>query len=112
MAIPLITCKRARFGLKRLIYSSLEMLKVIAFLFALLSGSMAHENYTQVGITPVNTCIQFSVASGTGCDWMCTYCSNQLGTFNYYFPDNVCTYQTGGCVGNPVAGKTYTCCSV
>jgi hypothetical protein len=71
-----------------------------------------HENYTQVGITPANTCIQFSVAAGTGCAWMCTYCANQLGTFNYYFPDSVCTYQTGGCVGNPIAGKTYTCCSV
>lgn len=34
------------------------------------------------------------------------------GTNNYYFTDSVCTYQSGGCVGNPVAGKTYTCCSV
>lgn len=70
-----------------------------------------HENFTQVGISPVNNCVQFSVAAGTGCAWMCTYCSNQLGTFNYYFPDGVCSYQTGGCVGNPVAGKTYSCCS-
>ena len=37
---------------------------------------------------------------------------NALGTFNYYFPDSVCTYQTGGCVGNPLASETYTCCSV
>lgn len=96
------------------------MLKSIAVaLVALLSSSspgvdaLAHENYTQqVGITPVNNCIQFSVAAGTGCAWMCTYCANQLGTFNYYFPDSVCTYQTGGCVGNPIAGKTYSCCSV
>lgn len=70
-----------------------------------------HENYTQVGITPMNNCIQFSVSSGTGCAWMCNYCSNQLGTNNYYFTDGVCTYQTGGCVGNPIAGKQYTCCS-
>jgi len=58
-----------------------------------------------------NNCVQFSVAAGTGCDWMCNYCANQLGTNNYYFTDNVCKYQTGGCVGNPVAGKMYTCCS-
>ncbi len=60
----------------------------------------------------LNNCIQFSVASGTGCEWMCSYCANTLGTYNYYFIDSVCTYQTGGCVGNPIAGKTYTCCSL
>jgi hypothetical protein len=60
-----------------------------------------------------NSCVQFSVTSGTGCAWMCNYCANQLGTNNYYFTDGVCTYQEGqGCVGNPIAGKTYTCCSV
>jgi hypothetical protein len=60
-----------------------------------------------------NGCVQFSVTSGTGCAWMCNYCANQLGTSNYYFTDNVCRYQEGpGCVGNPIAGKTYTCCSV
>lgn len=58
-----------------------------------------------------NNCITFSVGQGTGCDWMCNYCSNMLGTNNYYFTDNVCIYETGGCVGNPVAGKQYTCCS-
>lgn len=59
-----------------------------------------------------NQCIQFSVSSGTGCAWMCNYCANQLGTNNYYFTDNVCLYQAGqGCVGNPIAGKMYTCCS-
>jgi hypothetical protein len=68
-------------------------------------------NTTQVAIIPTNNCIQFSVASGTGCAWMCNYCSSQLGTNNYYFTDGVCTYQTGGCVGNPIAGKQYTCCS-
>jgi len=58
-------------------------------------------------------CVQFSVSSGTGCAWMCNYCASQLGTNNYYFTDNVCTYQEGqGCVGNPVSGKSYTCCSV
>jgi hypothetical protein len=59
-----------------------------------------------------NNCVQFTVGSGTGCEWMCNYCANQLGTNNYYFTDNVCTYQSGvGCVGNPIAGKTYTCCA-
>ena len=56
-------------------------------------------------------CITFLIGPGTGCDWMCNYCSNMLGTNNYYFTDNVCTYETGGCVGNPVSGKQYTCCS-
>ena len=59
-----------------------------------------------------NKCVSFSVGSGTGCAWMCEYCQNQLGTTNYYFTDGVCTYQSGGCVGNPQVGKTYTCCSV
>lgn len=91
-----------------------SIFSILAIFSALVSSDAAtpHENYTQVGITPMNNCIQFSVSSGTGCAWMCNYCSNQLGTFNYYFTDNVCTYQTGGCVGNPIAGKTYTCCSV
>ena len=59
-----------------------------------------------------NQCVQFSVSSGTGCAWMCNYCASQLGTNNYYFTDGVCSYQEGqGCVGNPIAGKTYTCCA-
>lgn len=87
----------------------IALLSVIAN--SVTNGFVHHSNYTTVGITPVNNCIQFTVGPGTGCDWMCNYCSNQLGTFNYYFVDGVCQYQTGGCVGNPVAGKTYTCCS-
>jgi hypothetical protein len=64
-------------------------------------------------VSTANNCIQFSVTSGTGCAWMCNYCANQLATNNYYFTDGVCTYQEGqGCVGNPIAGKTYSCCSV
>ena len=59
-----------------------------------------------------NQCISFSVSSGTGCAWMCSYCASQLGTNNYYFTDNVCTYGTGGCIGNPQSSKVYTCCSV
>jgi hypothetical protein len=64
-------------------------------------------------VCDTNNCISFSVSSGTGCAWMCQYCATKLGTNNYYFTDNVCTYeQDVGCVGNPIAGKTYTCCSV
>ena len=64
-------------------------------------------------ISATNNCVQFTVTSGTGCAWMCNYCASQLATNNYYFTDGVCSYQEGqGCVGNPVAGKTYTCCSV
>ena len=57
------------------------------------------------------TCINFSVGPGTGCEWICNWCSEQLGTNNYYFTDGVCTYQPGGCVGNPQSGVTYTCCA-
>jgi hypothetical protein len=91
------------------------MLKFLFALLAVATGVNAgHENYTRVGIVPIpsNNCVQFSVSAGTGCAWMCNYCANQLGTFNYYFTDGVCAYQSGGCVGNPIAGTTYTCCSV
>ena len=61
---------------------------------------------------PSNNCISFQVSSGSGCAWMCNYCATNLGTNNYYFTDNVCTYQQGiGCVGNPQTGVVYTCCS-
>jgi hypothetical protein len=63
------------------------------------------------GIIPQNNCISFSVGAGTGCQWMCSYCANTLGTNNYYFTTDVCTYQEGGCVGSPQSGVTYTCCS-
>lgn len=88
-------------------------------LFALLAIiSVTHAQVIQVPAVLVpqtcseisNGCISFSVTSGTGCAWMCNYCANQLGP-NYYFTDQVCTYQSGGCVGNPIAGVTYTCCS-
>jgi hypothetical protein len=65
----------------------------------------------QIRIIPSN-CVSFTVSSGTGCEWMCNYCANQLSTTNYYFTDNICTYMNGGCVGNPIAGKVYTCCPV
>ena len=58
-----------------------------------------------------NGCVDFQISAGTGCAWMCNYCANTLGTTNYYFTDNVCVYQTGGCVGNPQVGVVYTCCT-
>ena len=64
----------------------------------------------KTAVTP-NSCVSFNVGSGTGCGWMCQYCANQLGTNNYYFTDGVCTYESDGCVGSPVEGKSYTCCS-
>jgi len=59
-----------------------------------------------------NNCIQFTLGVGTGCAWACNYCANTLATNNYYFNPPVCTYESGGCVGNPQAGVTYTCCAV
>ena len=59
-----------------------------------------------------NQCVQLTIGSGTGCAWMCSYCAEQLGTNRYYFTDSVCSFQEGeGCVGNPIAGNTYTCCT-
>ena len=82
-------------------------------LFALLS-IFAVTSATIVPRTDVcvaNNCVSFSVTAGTGCAWMCNYCANQVGTNNYYFTNGVCTYESGGCVGNPLTGVMYTCCS-
>ena len=80
------------------------MKRVLLLLSALLFTTTA---------VPINTtsCIPLTISVGTGCAWMCNYCANALGTNNYYFTDGVCTYQPGGCVGNPIAGQTYTCCA-
>ena len=96
------------------------MLKYIATLFSLFYVSKASTSrevsliYGSLNsISNIsNNCVSFSVSSGTGCAWMCNYCSNQLGTNNYYFTNGICSYQSGGCVGNPIAGVSYTCCSV
>jgi hypothetical protein len=79
--------------------------------FLLLAPAFANLLSANNFLFDVNGCIQFSVSPGTGCDWMCSYCANQLGTNNYYFQDGVCSYQGQGCQGNPVAGKMYVCCS-
>ena len=69
-----------------------------------------YNSFISLTLNPSNSCVSFTVGQGTGCLWMCSYCANQLGTNDYYFTDNVCTYQEEGCVGNPIAGKQYTCC--
>jgi len=85
----------------------LSFVSVLAFICTLVNGQLG-----TCDKTTSNNCITFSVTQGTGCAWMCNYCANQLGTNNYYFTDNVCSYQQGtGCVGNPYAGVSYTCCS-
>lgn len=71
-----------------------------------------HHNGSLVESSGPNSCVTFSVGTGTGCGWMCSYCASQLGTNNYYFTDGVCKYATGqGCVGNPQANTQYTCCA-
>ena len=83
-------------------------MKLVSLLLSLVaSNAQIYSNNT-----PSNGCVSFSIGSGTGCAWMCNYCYDTLKTTNYYFTDGVCQYQTGGCVGNPQTGKTYTCCSI
>jgi hypothetical protein len=81
-------------------------------LFSLFSVAAAHYNGTAVSSRSSNQCVTFQVGSGTGCAWMCDYCANQLGTYSYYFTTDICTYQTGGCVGTPLPNTPYTCCSM
>ena len=93
-------------------YIKMRFSNFLAFFSMLFSAASVNNVCTDLATTPKNNCVTFTVGSGTGCDWMCNYCANQLSTNNYYFVDGVCTYQTGGCVGSPVAGKQYSCCSV
>ena len=92
-------------------------MRILFFLLSLLAITHAQECKVPAKLVPLTTtavengCVSFSVSAGTGCAWMCNYCANQLGTNNYYFTDGVCKYQGSGCVGNPIAGVTYTCCS-
>lgn len=94
------------------------LVSLSAIFFSTVNGGKTRQMRKEVcdvegNVIESNSCVQFSVTSGTGCAWMCNYCASQLGTNNYYFSDNVCTYQQGqGCIGNPIAGKSYTCCSV
>ena len=88
----------------------MKLLHILFSFFALSSNAYSKKNNNPHQVA--NRCITFYVSSGTGCAWMCNYCASNLGTDNYYFTDGVCTYEEGvGCVGNPVAGNSYTCCS-
>ena len=60
--------------------------------------------------TATHACETFEVAPGTGCAWMCDYCAQKVGP-SFYFTVPVCTYQQGGCVGNPLPSTLYTCCA-
>lgn len=90
------------------------MLKVAIALFFTLFTSIVgrhHHGHSIIVANKLQNCITFTVGQGTGCDWMCNYCAEQLDTNNYYFTDGICHYQTGGCVGNPIANYEYTCCT-
>ena len=90
----------------------LTLLSLVLCVFSNETCIGSNETTCQTGATVPNGCISFSVGQGTGCAWMCEYCQTNLGTTNYYFTDGVCNYQSGGCSGNPVVGKQYTCCSI
>lgn len=75
------------------------------FLLSLLGLAFAEKS-----LVAQNGCVTFQLAPGTGCAWMCSYCSSKLGP-TYYFTDGVCTYEVSGCEGNPQAGVSYTCCA-
>jgi hypothetical protein len=82
-------------------------------IFAQVCNTNLNANFVQ------NSCITFLIGAGTGCDWMCNYCASQLNSSSYYFLPPVCSwsvegptgYQSSGCIGNPQAGVSYTCCS-
>ena len=97
---------RSFFELKIIVKITKTMKKYFIFGLLLFSSALA-----EFCTNDSNSCVTFSVAQGTGCAWMCNYCAQQLGTNNYYFTTPVCTYETGGCVGNPIAGNSYSCCS-
>ncbi len=56
-------------------------------------------------------CITFTIGDGTGCQFMCDYCAENLGTRNFYFTDWICTNNNGICAGDPIPWETYTCCT-
>ena len=87
-------------------------LRLLAIAAAFFVAADAHQcSFSSSVKAPSNNCVSFQVSAGTGCQWMCNYCANTLGTTNYYFTDGVCKYETGGCVGSPQVGVLYTCCA-
>ena len=82
---------------------------IILTIFTIVSTTFSID---KCNMTSPKNCITFTIGPNTGCSWMFNYCANNLGTNNYYFTDNVCVYESGGCNGNPQLGVSYTCCSV
>jgi hypothetical protein len=100
-----------KFLAKLLFVASLVASLVLMFDASLVvSATQECKVETFTNVSAPNGCISFTVGSGTGCAWMCEHCADALGP-SYYFPDGVCAYQAGGCVGSPQAGVSYTCCS-
>jgi hypothetical protein len=85
------------------------MLKLL--LFGILFKAAA-ANATMADVRKSSNCITYQVGAGTGCAWMCNYCANALGTYEYYFTNDVCVYASGGCQGYPKSGVSYTCCTI
>lgn len=56
-------------------------------------------------------CITFTIGDDTGCQFMCDYCAENLGTNNFYFTDWICKNRNGMCTGSPTPWETYTCCT-
>lgn len=56
-------------------------------------------------------CITFTIGEETGCQYMCDYCAENLGTTNFYFTDWICKNKNGMCSGDPTPWETYTCCT-
>lgn len=56
-------------------------------------------------------CITFTIGDNTGCQFMCDYCLENLGTTNFYFTDWICKNKNGMCTGDPMPWETYTCCT-
>ena len=84
-------------------------MRILSLLY--LGTFYADSNGTLYPTLQQNKCISFTIGLGTGCDWMCSYCASSLNTSSYYFNPAICTYQSGGCVGNPQPGVSYSCCS-
>jgi hypothetical protein len=86
----------------------ISLISVLLYIYSVVKGEEVCKKQVEINN---NNCVTFTVSEGTGCAWMCNYCVDKLGTTNYYFTDGVCKYETGvGCVGNPLAGTSYTCC--
>lgn len=56
-------------------------------------------------------CITFTIGEDTGCQFMCDYCAENLGTTDFYFTDWICKNKNGMCHGDPTPWETYTCCT-